>query len=282
MSKTTNLYFDELQSLKTMVWPAIKTFTRGKSLPEGGINISANFHNVLIEPKQLHAYRNYFGFRSELPITYLYLLTQRAQATIMLTEAYSISMPGTVHLSTNLAFLNEINPNKSLAIESSLSVPYKQKGSLIPEFLISFFQGDELVAKGNGNYFVKRKSAGPKQKKEALKVIENPDFELDWYLDKNVAKDYAEISNDHNPIHKGIIAAKLLGLKSQIAHGWYVASRCAQHVEQQKRRQIGAFGIDFKGMHTLPGNYIFKLNKNHFQTLNNAGDKVLSKGSFNF
>lgn len=282
MSSAISITFNELKSLRDMVRPALLTFTRGKRVNPEGVEIHGSFPDVFIEPKKLDAYRNYFGFRNQLPITFLYLLAQRAQAALMLNKTYTLSIPGTIHLNTKLELLDEIDPLKRLAIETSIKVQYKEHGSLAPVFEISYLQGDNIVAKGSGNYLVKRKSKGKSKIREQTVALSNSSFELDWQLSKKDAFDYASLSDDHNPIHKSKLAAQLLGFKSQIIHGWYVASRSAQHIEQQKRRNINRLTIEFLGVHTLPGDYVFKNNANLFQTVDEKRNKVLSQGSFNF
>ncbi|MFY0673365.1 MAG: hypothetical protein JXQ87_08165 [Bacteroidia bacterium] len=282
MTKPVSITFNELNNLSTMVRPALLTFTRGKNIAEQGIDLTGNFPNVFIEPKKLEAYRNYFGFRNQLPITYLYLLAQRAKAALMLNKAYTLSIPGTIHLNTNIEILKEIDPLQRLAIETTIKVPYKAQGALAPVFEITFLQDDGIVAKGDGSYLIKRKSKKKSKPKQMPQALANASVELEWQLSKKDALEYANLSNDHNPIHTNLLAARLLGFKSQIMHGWYVASRCAQHVEQQKRREINRLNIEFLGAHTLPGSYLFKNNANLFQTIDEKQNKVLSQGSFNF
>lgn len=280
MSKPLSYNFSELPTLKEMVWPALKTVSRGVKIPESGLHINGVYPNVYINPNKLLAYKNYFGFRGDMPITYLYLLTQRAQAALMLKPTYSISIPGTLHLDTQIAIYKEIDPLKGFGIETDIQVGYKKEGSLAPVFNVSFLQEDDVVAKASGTYLVKRKSQSKnKGAKPKIEILNNAPIELEWQLNKDTAADYANISDDHNPIHKSLIAAKIAGFKSQIMHGWYVASRCAQHLEQQNRRAIKGFEIAFYGTHNLPGNYIYKSKANQFQTLDHKQEKVLSAGS---
>ena len=68
MSSAISITFNELKSLRDMVRPALLTFTRGKRVNPEGVEIHGSFPDVFIEPKKLDAYRNYFGFRNQLPI----------------------------------------------------------------------------------------------------------------------------------------------------------------------------------------------------------------------
>jgi hypothetical protein len=51
-----------------------------------------------IDPHQLRRYRRALGFRDEgIPLTYYYLLAQRAHIATMLDDAFPFRLPATVH-----------------------------------------------------------------------------------------------------------------------------------------------------------------------------------------
>ncbi|MEZ4685600.1 MAG: MaoC/PaaZ C-terminal domain-containing protein [Bacteroidia bacterium] len=47
-----------------------------------------------------------------------------------------------------------------------------------------------------------------------------------------MAKRYAAISGDKNPIHTSTMFAKMAGFNKRIIHGWYNASRACASAEQ--------------------------------------------------
>ena len=256
-----------------MVKPALATVSRGIRIAETGINISRLFSNVLLDEQRLSTYRAYFGFSDAIPFTYLYLFAQRAQAASMLSKEYGLPIPGTIHLNNRLTLLEAVTIDEPFSLQVEIKVPYKAEGSLISEATVSFRQSEQLKAQCNSLYLIKRKKKNPKARtgnRDAINELSNAISQ--WDLGKNVGKQYAEVSDDHNPIHKSVFWARVAGFKRPIAQGWFVASRIAA----ERKKPISAIEVEFSKPVFLPGHYQLHADhvKSHFN-LCDANSQVL-------
>lgn len=247
----------ELPHLRNLVKPALATFTRKTKIVTGGIHIHEAFENVSIEKSKLDNYRRHFGFKEVLPLPYIYLMAQRAQGALMLHKAYTMPIPGTIHLSNELQSFKQLDPDTPFRIEANLDVAYEAIGSLNPVIFVRFIQLGEDVAVCKSSYLVKRKTPKRHQKdktKRAPEVYQGSTEPTSvWELTKNVCKEYAAVSDDHNPIHKSALAARLVGFKNPIAHGWYVVSRAVAESKGFDHR----IDVQFRRPLFVPGHYLF-------------------------
>ena len=87
-----------LLSLKKMRFPAYRTFRRGVRIGDNDIKLKQMFNDILVDQNRVQSYREFFGFSHEFPMTYLYILAQRAQLAVMLKKEFTIAIPGLIHL----------------------------------------------------------------------------------------------------------------------------------------------------------------------------------------
>ena len=192
-----------LPPLQQMVKPALLTFSKGTRISDSGIQVNDTFQEVYIEPEKLQAYRSFFGFNEELPLPFLYLLAQRTQAALMLQKEYTLAIPGTIHLKNQLTQLKEVDAQTPFTLKGRGAVPYRETGSLYPVFEVEYWQNNVQVAFCKSEYLVKRKNKGPKTaREEVLPLVQQASFIEPWSFDKKLGKAYADVSDDHNPIHK--------------------------------------------------------------------------------
>lgn len=254
----------ELPPLRKMVRPALLTFSRSKQMDSKGIDVNQTFRNVKIETEKLELYKSFFGFTEAIPLCFLYLFAQRAQAHLMLQKTYGLPIPGTIHLQNSLSQHLDFHPDEPFTIQAKGTVPYKPEGSLLPTFKVDFFQHEKLVASCESLYLVKRKSKQDKSKKreKAIPKLAASEMLEKWKLDVNTGISYAEISDDHNPIHKSKTVARMAGLKHPIAQGWYMISRAVQAIESERAAPFRHITNHFHKPHFLPGESSLHAQKN--------------------
>lgn len=73
-----------------------------------------------------------------------------------------------------------------------------------------------------------------------------------WRLDPEVARRYAAVSGDRNPIHLSSLAAKAFGFPRRIAHGMYTASRAMADVGPRLRGDAFTWSVEFARPVLLP------------------------------
>lgn len=271
----------ELPPLRKMVKPALLTFSRSKKIDQRGIEVQETFDHVSIEKEKLEAYKTFFGFSEHIPLCFLYLFAQRAQAHLMLQKTYALPIPGTIHLQNHLHQMAETRAEEPFTIRASGTVAYKREGSLLPTFKVDFIQQNKVVASCESLYLVKRKSKSKTtntRQKSTPKLLSDTELEQ-WNLDADMGILYAEVSDDHNPIHKSKAMARMAGLKHPIAQGWYMISRAVQAIESKEKTSFKHIVNHFHKPHFLPGESTLHTKKNDANTafeLQQNGQLLLS------
>ncbi len=275
MNKPKETRFSNLLPLNKMVRPALRTIIRGTKISKDGIHLMGHFNNGFIEKDKLNKFNEFIGFRHEKPLAYLYLMAQRAQAAVMLQKDYSLSIPGTVHLSNSLKLFEDYKIDEPFDIKATVIVKYKETGSLTPQFTVEIYQNDMMIAECKSGYLVKRKNrSGAKTKREQPVAISNYDFKKELQFDKGLGTAYANVSDDHNPIHKSAIGARLAGFKSPIMQGWYLISKSIALIESEQNSIITSIENNFYSPVYLPSKSNLLVFENEFQLVHEESDKL--------
>lgn len=270
----------KLPKLINVILPAILSYKKGIQISKKGIKIDKNYHNVEANKKQIERYIDYFQFFDLNPLTYIYLLAQRAQVQIMLDAAFTIAIPGLIHLDNELQQHAAFNIYVPFDLKASVVVDYKEEGSLIPQFSVEFYQNNALVATCKSTYLAKRKTSKkkPKNNIEALDYYNDiKTVEAVWKYYKNAGRKYSKVSGDRNPIHLHPIFAKLFGLKTTLLQGWEPVSKIAATIqEKEKIKSFSKITVHFKSPVYLPSKQLFT-----YQKINNTFQFKLTDKSNN-
>ena len=258
-----------LPPLSKLIFPAYLTFLRGIKISDDDIKISQEFSNVTIDVDNLEAYKEYFNFKSQLPVTYIYIVAQRALLHLMLHKEFTIAVPGIVHISNEVQLTAQFNIDEKIEIKASIHVPVKE-GSLFPKAEIIFYQKGVEVARNISNYIAKRKSPKKSSKrKENVSTFGLDSFREEWVIEKSIGKSYAQLSQDKNPIHTSKLFAKMIGFKRPIAHGWYSVNRVVSVAEKENNCTFKSIRVAFNKPIYLPSKVQFQLNDgNQFKVTN--------------
>ena len=220
--------------------------------------MNRSFQLELIDQKNLDAYCRYFGFSrgAGVPLSFLYLIAQRAQIALLLEEDFPLPLPGMVHFDNILESRATFDPAAPLSLEVRVFVEAKKEGSLFPVMEVDFIQKGQTVAHCRSGYFVRRKSSGPKKKREQEAPFPNELEEL-WHIPVRTGWEYARISGDFNPIHWSTLFAKATGLPGRIIHGWYSVSRVVARLERERTKPANRITVQFKKPVRIPGEVVF-------------------------
>jgi acyl dehydratase len=274
----------ELPLLKDMILPSLFTLIRGVKIKKEGISIEKTFKNVEIDSVALKKYTQFFEWHTEFPLSFFYLMAQRAQTSLMLQSDFTIAIPGLVHISNRLEKLGTIDYTTSFDLKVDVDVPYKETGSLIPKFKVLFTQNNKPIICCESTYIAKRKG----NKKSSLKTdddafIEKSSFSETWEISQNLGQIYAVASGDKNPIHTSKFFAKIIGFRSPILQGWYSVSRIIKACEIEYATTYQSIEVDFKSPIFLPSKQEIKWQKNEknevlFQIIDIESNKIVLNG----
>jgi len=218
----------DLPSLAKSRWKAYLTIRKGVNVANNGISLQRQFKEVVFEKDLLTDYVTFFDFPLPNPFTSLYLVAQRAQLVLMLDKAFTIAIPGMIHVNNELVVKSPIDYTQPFDIHAQLSVDYKSEGSVFPIFEVKFMQYHNEVAVSRSTYLAKRRrnvSTKRREKSRETEIVNIPDRVVKWDLSGNLGKKYGRVSGDKNPIHTSKFLAKIFGFKRPIIQGWYTVSR---------------------------------------------------------
>jgi len=232
-----------------------------------------------IDPHQLRRYRQALGFRSDgIPLTYYYLLAQRAHVATMLDDAFPFRLPGTVHTENSLRALAEPQPDVPLVLSTSVNIrPPAENGAVIAEL--------ETVARQHGTDIFTCRSTyllvrGQRNPRRARKDKADLPVLTGWRIPRGMGRAYARISGDWNPIHLWTWSAKLMGLQRPIIHGMHTLARACAELEQACGRRILALEGRFRAPAPLGSELVLGADLAAGSFAVGGGGRVVAEGSF--
>jgi acyl dehydratase len=246
---------EKLPSLSSLLFASFRTSSKGVRIGSSDYSLTKTYDNYFIDTKNLKKYNDFFGIKSSFPVTYLFLISMRSQLAVMNDKTFPISVMGLVHLGNTFDMKLKIDVTKPIKIETTVTVPTKEEGSLFPVVKTNFYQNNNLVAEGEGFFIAKRKRKTEKKVDETQEP--EPPKKTAIYTEelvypKNIGWKYAAVSGDYNPIHLSSFFAKNFGFKSSIAHGWNSASRVFAIIEKQTGKELKSIKVNFKTPIALP------------------------------
>jgi acyl dehydratase len=232
-----------------------------------------------IDPRQLRRYRQALGFRDEgIPLTYYYLLAQRAHVATMLDDAFPFRLPGTVHTENALRALAEPRTDVPLVLSTSVNIrPPAENGAVIAELeTVARQQGTDIFT-CRSTYLLVRGQRNPRRAREDkadLPVLTG------WRIPRGMGRAYARISGDWNPIHLWTWSARLMGMKRPIIHGMHTLARACAELEQACGRRILALEGRFRAPVPLGSELVLGADLAAGSFAVGGGGRVVAEGSF--
>ena len=233
------------------------------------------------EPKRVDDYKKFIGFpcESSVPLSYWYLLAQRAQLALMMDPRFSYPVPGIVHVSNAMHQFETVDVSKPLDIEVSATQDAPDaSGSLYVVFEVFVRQGGLTKVRCKSRYLGRRATRGAAHTEVVSR--NNTDFQqiADWVLEPNVGRLYAKISGDYNPIHLWPWSAKVLGFGKPIAHGMFLVSKTQATLEQSMGARLTQLTAIFMKPAPLPGSVRLECTSNAYRLM--SGAVMCAKGTY--
>jgi hypothetical protein len=259
-----------LVQISGSIFKAILTLGRSKKLNGKDYVATDSFELSQIKSEKLAKFKAYFNLKEELPLAYVYLLSQSAQVSMMLEASFPLPIPGMIHLSTHIDQLADVDIDDSLQIVCEVEIKNKEQGSLKVLFNEKYFQNGIEIFQVKSLYIVKRKSKGEKKSKKENPITANTELNwlpFPWKLKGSLGYSYAKLSGDYNPIHLSNIMAMLFGFRRKIIHGWYIASRTIAFIESETDMPAKSIEISFLKALCIPSKVLFEFRLGHNRNL---------------
>jgi acyl dehydratase len=197
---------------------------------------------------RIHAgrYSRMLGLRQdEVPLTYCYLLAQRAHLATMLGPGFPFRIPGLIHVENALAAGAPLDPDSALNITTELVIaPPGARGAVHCVFKTSGEQDGREVFSCTSTYLAvpAQRSKAPVQPRAP-----EPDMPLiaQWDLASSTGRAYAAVSGDWNPIHLSGWSARLMGLRAPIIHGMHTVGKTCAALENLQGGRVVSIAARF-------------------------------------
>ena len=191
-------------------------------------------------------YRAAFGFAGDrIPLTWWYLLAQRAHLATMLAPGFPFRIVGLVHMDNALRAYQEPAPGQPLLVETVLRLlPPSSNGALRCVLDTTGSSDGVPVFSCSSTYLVRRGArSGAKQEEDSAP---QGDTVAQWTLDAAAGRRYARLSGDWNPIHLYGWSARLMGMRAPIIHGMHTLAASCAALERQTGRHARAIDCRFR------------------------------------
>jgi len=247
-----------LPALPGMLARAVPTVVRSRrKLESDPADLHATFRTGSIDISQLNAYRQQFGgFISDIPLTYFYLIAQRAHLAIMLTDDFPWPVLGMVHVANRMEWVDEVKQDLPFELEVSIKMPARAatKKRVRPVYQVTFRQNGKDVVSCQSVYQTEAKEKKPKQRSRTLPA---PDLHglsraAQWQMTSATGRSYARLSGDYNPIHLHSWLSRWFGFERPIIHGMYSVGRAQADIERVTGRPVKMMDIGFRRPLILP------------------------------
>jgi hypothetical protein len=254
-----------------------------RAAPPSTQPLSTSYLLDRIDVDHVRRYNEAFGFPAgSVPLTYLYLLAQRAQLATMLDCAIPFRIPGLIHVANELTMQSVVRPHSPLLLTTTLSVPEPGANGAVECILKTLAtDGKQTVFTCASRYLIKRG-----QRKQ--RAIASPSAESmgeivgQWVVDLNAGRRYAALSGDWNPIHLWSWSARMMGMRRPILHGMHTVAKACAVLQQSTAATITKVDCYFRSPVPL-GSIIVLMNTSDadmFTTLN--GQRIAVQGNIFF
>jgi acyl dehydratase len=218
--------------------------------------LQGHFKVAGIAKTHVARYRQIFAAPgSHVPLTYFYLLAQRAQIAQMLDARFPHAIPGLIHVRNEMRLHALCRETSSLDLHVSLQPHRPGDDGRRVKFVVNISTAGRLLASCISEYQTgrgtgKAQTAGPE-------ALPGHYVTTDWAVAPATIRRYAFVSGDCNPIHLSSLLARAFGLRRAIAHGMYVVGQAAAAIERRSGRPLIAIDAHFRRPVPVPARLSF-------------------------
>lgn len=198
----------------------------------------------------IERYNALLGFApGSTPLTWYYLMVQRAHLATMLAPAFPYRIAGMVHVENALE-LHGAAPRGPLRLSTRIeTLPPGASGAVYCALATEGRCGDALVFTCSSTYLAVRGQRRGKRAPAAASAAAPapaPEAIGAWTLARSAGRSYARVSGDWNPIHLAGWTARLMGLREPIIHGMHSLGKACALLEQVSGRPVTAVSVRFR------------------------------------
>ena len=249
--------------------------------------LSTHYALPRIDAARLARYNELLGFAAgDLPVTFYYLLAQRAQLTTMLDERFPFRVVGMVHVENAIREQRRADLALPLMLHTRVEVePAKANGARYCELMTEGIQQGATVFECRSRYLAVRgqRQGAREGASEGAAEAASPDAVrkiAEWALTSASGRDYASVSGDWNPIHLWPWSARLMGMQAPIIHGMHTVAKACALLQRQEGRRLTEVSARFRAPIVLGARVELRLAEPAGSYQAWSGGKAAVEGSF--
>jgi acyl dehydratase len=236
-----------------------------------------------IDAGHVARYREALGFEGDrIPLTYYYLLAQRAHLATMLGASFPFRLAGAIHVDNALGAGVRPAPDRPLDLATHVEIGGPSANGAVHAALDTrATQDGALVFTCRSTYLVVRgrRSSGDRATAPGAAL---PPRLASWQLAPASGRAYAALSGDWNPIHLWPWSARLMGLKAPIIHGMHTLGRACAELERCAGLPVARLDGRFRAPIALGGDVALAADLAGGRYTVAAAGRVAAEGGFAF
>jgi acyl dehydratase len=238
-----------------------------------------------IDDDGLARYRSALGFTGEhVPLTYYYLLAQRAQLAALLGQPLPFRLAGIIHVDNTLSAGAQPLRGRRLELRTTVEVGAPAADGAVHAVLDTHAEQDgQAVFSCHSTYLAVRGRRGSRRHLPHPPSSHPAPAPLaSWQLSPSSGREYARMSGDWNPIHLWPWTARLMGLRAPIIHGMHTQARVCAELERAGARPVAALDGRFRAPVPLGSVVTLAADLGTGRYLVEAGGRLAVEGGFVF
>lgn len=210
-------------------------------------DITTEFRLSRLPVEDIARYRAAFGFSGDrVPLSWWYLIAQRAHLATMLLPAFPFRIAGLVHMDNALVEHRQMDSSQPMLVRTVLRLlPPSASGALRCVLETIGSTTGRPVFTCTSTYLVKRGARRDAPRPDTTDLPAAAEL-AQWTLDAAAGRRYARLSGDWNPIHLYPWSARLMGMRAPIIHGMHTLASVCAALENHAGRHAAAIDCRFR------------------------------------
>ncbi|NMP17400.1 MaoC/PaaZ C-terminal domain-containing protein [Thalassotalea sp. Y01] len=175
-----------------------------------------------IKDKHLSAFRRFYSLEGHqtLPVSYAFIAGFKPMMKALGHKHFAFSPIGLIHLTADFRQSKPIDYRSPFKVDIKVKQNRRHPLGKLIQVESKFYQDEQLCVINTNSMLKKLKTMDNKAASKNMQSFNEP---TSMHINADLARSYAKISYDYNPIHISKHLAKLFGLPGTIMHGMYFA-----------------------------------------------------------
>ncbi|MBB4098099.1 MaoC family dehydratase [Sphingomonas kyeonggiensis] len=215
---------------------------------------------VAVDGQAVDDYRTLCGFVPEqgVPPSYPHLLAFPLHLALMMRRDFPYPMVGLVHVANRIVQHAAIAPGDRLDVAARCGAFHTHPRGQVFTILAAAQRNGATVWESESSYLRIGARSGSGRPLAVLSGdVAATEAIATEAIPRAVARRYARLSGDRNPIHMSWLGARLFGFRQPIAHGMWTKARALALVLPRAQSEAVAIDVAFRAPILLPGRATF-------------------------